>query len=92
MSEHAQIDSARLERFRQELESHLQRVRSGLNQIRDQSDRLANRWKDEQFTRFRRSLEQSNEKLEQFMKDTGRQVEHLGELVRASREIENGML
>ncbi|MBU3727974.1 MAG: hypothetical protein FGM37_01825 [Phycisphaerales bacterium] len=92
MSEHAQIDSERLERFRQELENHLQHVRTGLGQIRNQSDTLANRWRDEQFRNFRQSLERSNEKIEQFMADTGRQIEHLAELVRASREIERGTL
>ena len=86
----AKIDSVRLEKFRQDLERHRSMTGSGLDRIQNSVSRLSDRWKDEQFKRFRQSLERTSDRLKQFLDTTGKQVSHLEELVRASRDVERG--
>ena len=90
MSDHAQIDSERLERFRGDLDRHRSMTRQGLDRINGSVSRLADRWKDDQFKRFRHSFDHTAERLKRFLDHTAKQVTHLEELVRASREIERG--
>jgi uncharacterized protein YukE len=92
MSDHAQNDSERLERFRADLDRHRSMTRQGLDRINGSVSRLAGRWRDDQFKRFRHSFDRTAERLKAFLDYSAKQSTHLEELARASREIERGDL
>lgn len=92
MADHAQNNSDRLESFRQDLDRHRSMTRQGLDRIHGSVSRLAQGWKDEQFNGFRRSLDRTSDELQRFLEHTARQVTHLEDLVKASRDIERGEL